>query len=282
MSLIKCPECSHAVSDKAESCPNCGFPITSLVKCPECGNMFSCKADACPNCGIPVACITKPEPSAAAKFLRGIHQKVAGVVKPEHSAQKNDSAQAANQASVANSYVAANASNASGCIKFVLNGDYSANRRQMVQLVVNGEVVGDFSVSEGFELVLPANPGVMHVELIAVVNGKRPFGYSLTSASFDILLDENEDCTCKINYYKKRCPNFGYYLYNHKRKINIPVQEPYGFGMMLLCILLPLIGLVCYFVKRVSEPIRAKSAIYYAVYGFAVNLGITIARIIVD
>lgn len=29
MALIKCPECGKDVSDKAESCPNCGFPIES-------------------------------------------------------------------------------------------------------------------------------------------------------------------------------------------------------------------------------------------------------------
>ena len=29
MSLLKCPECKHDVSDKAVSCPNCGYPINS-------------------------------------------------------------------------------------------------------------------------------------------------------------------------------------------------------------------------------------------------------------
>ena len=27
MALIKCPECSNEVSDKAASCPKCGYPI---------------------------------------------------------------------------------------------------------------------------------------------------------------------------------------------------------------------------------------------------------------
>ncbi|MFB3164718.1 zinc ribbon domain-containing protein [Neobacillus sp. 179-J 1A1 HS] len=30
MSLIKCPECSKEISDKAERCINCGYPISSL------------------------------------------------------------------------------------------------------------------------------------------------------------------------------------------------------------------------------------------------------------
>jgi len=28
MPLIKCPECSKEISDKAEACPHCGFPIS--------------------------------------------------------------------------------------------------------------------------------------------------------------------------------------------------------------------------------------------------------------
>ncbi len=29
MALIKCPECGKQVSDKAEACPNCGYPVAS-------------------------------------------------------------------------------------------------------------------------------------------------------------------------------------------------------------------------------------------------------------
>ena len=30
--LIKCPECELQVSDKAATCPHCGFPLQSSVK----------------------------------------------------------------------------------------------------------------------------------------------------------------------------------------------------------------------------------------------------------
>lgn len=41
MALINCPECSKEISDKAESCPNCGFPIQKeeseeYLACPKC------------------------------------------------------------------------------------------------------------------------------------------------------------------------------------------------------------------------------------------------------
>ena len=32
MALIKCPECRKEISDKANSCPNCGYPVSQIVK----------------------------------------------------------------------------------------------------------------------------------------------------------------------------------------------------------------------------------------------------------
>lgn len=32
MALMKCPECGLQVSDKALSCPHCGYPLDSAVK----------------------------------------------------------------------------------------------------------------------------------------------------------------------------------------------------------------------------------------------------------
>lgn len=31
MALIKCPDCKKEVSDKAYSCPNCGYPIDQIA-----------------------------------------------------------------------------------------------------------------------------------------------------------------------------------------------------------------------------------------------------------
>ncbi|MFT4005228.1 MAG: zinc ribbon domain-containing protein [Lacrimispora sp.] len=31
MALIKCPECSKEISDKAKSCPNCGCPLEEIT-----------------------------------------------------------------------------------------------------------------------------------------------------------------------------------------------------------------------------------------------------------
>ena len=38
MALIECPECSNEVSDMAEACPDCGYPISKEPGCPVCGS----------------------------------------------------------------------------------------------------------------------------------------------------------------------------------------------------------------------------------------------------
>lgn len=64
MSLIKCPECNKEISDKAKSCPMCGYPIKEefdkissnsastkgMNICPKCGNFMIAK-QKCPDCG---------------------------------------------------------------------------------------------------------------------------------------------------------------------------------------------------------------------------------------
>lgn len=58
MALIKCPECSREISDKAGSCPNCGLPLTGIstpsktVTCLDCKTEFDFEAEVCPHCGL--------------------------------------------------------------------------------------------------------------------------------------------------------------------------------------------------------------------------------------
>ncbi len=62
MSLIKCPECEREISDKAEFCIGCGFPIKKYLKneeakdnekiCPYCGSKNLDKNGYCDDCGM--------------------------------------------------------------------------------------------------------------------------------------------------------------------------------------------------------------------------------------
>ena len=56
MALIKCNECGKNVSDKAESCPNCGAPVNEKIiikkerTCQNCGGAVNNNAYKCPHC----------------------------------------------------------------------------------------------------------------------------------------------------------------------------------------------------------------------------------------
>ncbi|MDE6699365.1 MAG: zinc ribbon domain-containing protein [Lachnospiraceae bacterium] len=55
MSLITCPKCGEAISEKATVCPHCKFNLSqqNLIMCEECGTEYKIKLSACPNCGYP-------------------------------------------------------------------------------------------------------------------------------------------------------------------------------------------------------------------------------------
>lgn len=63
MALITCPECYKEISDKAETCPSCGYPIkgetNALIICPECHKKISKTSETCPKCGSSIKNIKK-------------------------------------------------------------------------------------------------------------------------------------------------------------------------------------------------------------------------------
>lgn len=58
MALISCPECGREVSDKANACPNCGYPIEqdkikeNKLICPYCGEEVQVEEGYCSSCGM--------------------------------------------------------------------------------------------------------------------------------------------------------------------------------------------------------------------------------------
>lgn len=59
MALIKCPECGKEISDTAESCIHCGYPLTDDNSkqdepfCTSCGNPLKPGSKFCGKCGTP-------------------------------------------------------------------------------------------------------------------------------------------------------------------------------------------------------------------------------------
>lgn len=76
MTLIKCPECSKEISDRATKCINCGHafveeeqPQEESQKCTECGGtIFDDSAIECPYCGCPIEGDSKVQAKIAILF----------------------------------------------------------------------------------------------------------------------------------------------------------------------------------------------------------------------
>lgn len=90
MALRNCPECGKEVSDKAYSCPNCGYPIcdddnddhskfkqlTEVCKC--CGYQNQIGIDYCENCGMRITNYVRQEGNIdnSKKTLYGIPDSI--------------------------------------------------------------------------------------------------------------------------------------------------------------------------------------------------------------
>lgn len=69
MALIKCPECSHEVSDKAPQCPYCGVAIANNTTiCPDCGKVVLSSERVCSNCGCALGSAADAAPRNGASY----------------------------------------------------------------------------------------------------------------------------------------------------------------------------------------------------------------------
>ena len=51
MALMKCPECGKEISNKAQSCPNCGYLFEKTKFCKFCGEKIPMDSIICTKCG---------------------------------------------------------------------------------------------------------------------------------------------------------------------------------------------------------------------------------------
>ena len=83
MSLKKCKECEHIVSDKAKICPSCGVGNPSdtliwgrLATCGDCGHLVSFTAKTCPSCGAE----RNQKTETSSNLLKSIFEGVIGII----------------------------------------------------------------------------------------------------------------------------------------------------------------------------------------------------------
>lgn len=62
MPLIKCPDCGALISDSANICNKCSYPLSeNILNCPECNAKAFKSQESCINCGFPFSRIDKVE-----------------------------------------------------------------------------------------------------------------------------------------------------------------------------------------------------------------------------
>ena len=88
MKFIKCEECGKQVSEKASSCPECGFPISQLIKCEECGTSIPANSDLCPECGFPQALSSHKKPNDDAVREERERKEAAELLRATEEAEK--------------------------------------------------------------------------------------------------------------------------------------------------------------------------------------------------
>lgn len=65
MALISCPECGKEISDKAASCPNCGYAFAEMKFCKYCGAKIYEDSVICTKCGRQVEQLESEKTTAA-------------------------------------------------------------------------------------------------------------------------------------------------------------------------------------------------------------------------
>lgn len=71
MSLITCPKCGKAISEKATVCPHCKFDLTqqNLIMCEECAAEYERILSSCPYCGCPNSTIEQKKQKKKHKVI---------------------------------------------------------------------------------------------------------------------------------------------------------------------------------------------------------------------
>ena len=124
-----------------------------------------------------------------------------------------------------------------------------------LEVRANGQTVGIYPFNVGFDMEVPVSS---NMELLVKCQGM--------SVPMRLTLDTNESYTCKISY----STSFSYELYGSSGVLL--KKDKLGIGMWSLSLLIPLVGIIYYFVKKEEYPAKAKSALMAGLSGFAIGI----------
>ena len=209
--------------------------VMALIKCYECGQMLSDKANTCPNCGAP---IDRVESTNIQKCDDNNTNVSIGKVEP--------------------------ISNSSKVLKLVWKGK-TAIKEFPMEIIVNGKLIGTYSYNSGFEVNIPINSE--NIEIALRMSGRNYYTFKLS-------LDTNRSYICNLVMGA-----FGVMGYELKTDYGLLIKEDkLGWGMIILVALIPIIGIINFFVNKNEYPAKAKTALTVAIMGFCINIFLYFVR----
>ncbi|MFR4280969.1 MAG: zinc ribbon domain-containing protein [Bacteroides uniformis] len=238
MALMKCSECGNMVSDKAASCPKCGAPVVIPIKCEECGEIVPPSSISCPNCGAPF------KPSMIKCEECGQMIPCGSKSCPYCGIPVNDSV---NQPIMLNN-------NSSSLLRIMRIGKIPL-ASVTLEIQSNGKTIGIYPFNVGFDMDIPVLSNmILNIKCQGV------------NTPIKLTLDTNENYICKISY----STSFSYELYNGNGVLL--KKDKLGIGMWILSFLIPIVGIIYYFIKKKEFPVKAKNALVASLMGLAVNI----------
>ena len=210
----------------------------ALIKCNECGQMVSDKASNCPKCGAPIDHPIKCEECGETVPSLSVNCPKCGA--PIKKTPMNNQPCAS-----------------SSVLKLNWEGKY-AMVKTSIEVIVNGQSLGEYSYNDGFEIEIPIQSTIMDITL------------RCNSMKFHVKLSlaPQENYTCKLYY--SSISFFYYELYNSAG--SLIKKDKLGIGMYILCFLIPLVGFIYYFVKKNEYPGKAKAALLPSFIGLCISI----------
>lgn len=143
-------------------------------------------------------------------------------------------------------------------LKLVWKGK-SAIKEYPMEIIVNGKLIGAYSYNSGFEVNIPINSESM--EIVLRMSGRNYYTFNLT-----LNTDRSYICNLVMDAFSV----MGYEL---KTDNGLLIKEDkLGWGMRILSFLIPIIGIVIFFVNKNEYPAKSKSALMTAFISIAVSI----------
>ena len=148
--------------------------------------------------------------------------------------------------------------NSSKVLKLVWEGK-TAIKEFPMEIIVNGKSLGTYSYNSGFEVNIPINSE--NIEIALRMSGRNYYTFKLS-------LDAKRDHICNLVMGA-----FGVMGYELKTDYGLLIKEDkLGWGMIILTFLIPIIGIIYFFINKNEYPAKAKTALGVGVMAFIINI----------